>query len=633
MRWPALAVTAWAVAACTGDTAGPNEPPLGAAAATIVSDPQPGFPGLQVRSALAAGNLASTDDPEPVAWVSLPEATVPGGIGAEIENLASGQRVTLPVVSGGFDPVAIAAAAGDTLAVTVTRVDGSRMMARATVPARRRPRVVRTSPARGQRDVALNASIIVIFSEPIAPASLDTTRIRLTADGAALEGTVAPLAGSSVGVTFTPTDALAAGREYELTLDPGITDISGDAIEGDLRVPFSTASSAMPGGVRRVLRFAPLPTGFPAGLAERPAITVQALADGVVDAAYSGSIEIETFTTGQPPTRQVVSAHNGVATFMSPDGAPPGYWVRAHAAGFTSSVAAYVDVCGSACWWPRTAPQVHRFYPGSRVLSDGRLLVAGGFVLDANGALEQTATLQVYDPDLDAWTNLPSMGVPRFNPAIAEANGRYYFFGGDEGGSTAEYFEPASGTTGHVSGGWVPDLPAPAFNAAAVPIGDRIYLVGGLTVGGQTGAVHGFDAQGDAWSEHAPLPNVVATTFIGAFAVDGILHALGWNHLATYDPGSDAWTLHASASMPTLGGEPFPSFPNEDWCTTWDGTLFHTMVNRHPVAYDPATRTWTPGTQANRFCNGAFGVLNGELHFGGAGERPEDTRVFMAYRP
>ena len=168
------------LAACAGDAAGP-EPPLEGAPAAIISDPQLGFPGLQVR-AVQAG-VSGAGNPELVAWVSLPEGTVPGGIGAELENIRSGQRVTLPVVRGGFDPVSISAETGDTLALSVTRVDGTRVMIRAAVPARRRPRVVRTSPARGQRDVALNASIVVIFSEPISPAFLDTTRIRLEIAG------------------------------------------------------------------------------------------------------------------------------------------------------------------------------------------------------------------------------------------------------------------------------------------------------------------------------------------------------------------------------------------------------------------------------------------------------------------
>jgi hypothetical protein len=198
---------------------------------------------------------------------------------------------------------------------------------------------------------------------------------------------------------------------------------------------------------------------------------------------------------------------------------------------------------------------------------------------------------------------------------------------------TAEYFQPATATSGHLSGGFVPNLPDATYSATAVTLGSRIFLVGGITVGGARNTIASFDVEAGSWTIHAPLPPPMHLEFVGAFASGGVLHVLSYDRLATWDADTDQWTVRSIPFIPTLGGEAFPSYPYEDFCTTWDGARFHTMVNRHPVTFDPATSTWTSGTQASHFCNGAFGVLNGELHFGGSGERPGDTRVFMAYRP
>ena len=75
------------------------------------------------------------------------------------------------IVAGGFDPVAIAAVAGDGIAIAV-QTTGSPLSFTVVVPPVIPPVVVRTDPPPHKRDVPLNASLVMVFSQPIGSATL-----------------------------------------------------------------------------------------------------------------------------------------------------------------------------------------------------------------------------------------------------------------------------------------------------------------------------------------------------------------------------------------------------------------------------------------------------------------------------
>lgn len=234
---PCLAVL---VAACGSDSTDPTDGPDGLSAgvfAGVVSDPVGG--AASTRTTPLSPNLGGGR--VPMAWVSMEPGTAPGGAIATIRNLSGGTPVTAPVSGGGFDPVSIPATADDTLIVSIARPSGAIVHAKAAVPARRRPRLVRTSPARGTLDVAINASIVVVFSEPIADSAVNDRRIRLLHSGRPVAGTVARVAGSAVAVEFTPAEPMMVAGHYQLLMDEGIVDQTGDRIEGNLAVDFSTS--------------------------------------------------------------------------------------------------------------------------------------------------------------------------------------------------------------------------------------------------------------------------------------------------------------------------------------------------------------------------------------------------------
>ena len=223
------------LAGCANDDGtGPNSDDTRIEFAGTTSDP------VDVTAILASGGAPG------VAYVSLPPATIPNGIEAVIENSRTGATADVLLGAGGFDPVPISANADDTLRIDVRLSGGGISYARSVVPARKRPRVIRTTPARGRTDVAINSNIVIVFSEPIAPATLTTDRIRLLANGVAIPGQIHAVAGSDVAVEWVPAAPLAADTDHELSLSEAISDRTGDPIEGALSITFRTGPAAAP---------------------------------------------------------------------------------------------------------------------------------------------------------------------------------------------------------------------------------------------------------------------------------------------------------------------------------------------------------------------------------------------------
>lgn len=216
--------------------------------AVIVSNTLSGTASLGVTPAMTDGE---------VAYVSLPSGTVPPGRSARILNRRTGAVVVTSVILGGFDPVPVGARAGDTLRVEVRWPEGGGgvVAAELSVPPRRPPVIVRTQPPPGKRDIPLNATLLVVFSEPIDPATLTPPAIQLLGGGTPVPGTAHPVPGYPWMVEFTPAAPLAPDAAHELVLTPAVRDQDGEALEAGARVPFTTgsASSGQPPARLRVV--------------------------------------------------------------------------------------------------------------------------------------------------------------------------------------------------------------------------------------------------------------------------------------------------------------------------------------------------------------------------------------------
>ncbi|MEX0691263.1 MAG: Ig-like domain-containing protein [Gemmatimonadales bacterium] len=225
-----------AVGACR-DAQGPDDP-SDVLTAAIVSNP------VRVSSASAAGVSFRGSATDMVAFVSLPPGSVPDGERAVIRRRAGGSGVSRTIVDGGFDPVAVAAAAGDTLDIEVTMAGGGAAHPFiVVVPADRRPIVVRTDPPPTRRDVPLNSTMLIVFSEPMDGVTLTSANVRL------LRGTEALVASLEFGdpdqvtVVLAPAAPLRGGTDYRLVMTQGLRDLDGDALEAAVTVEFTTAEA------------------------------------------------------------------------------------------------------------------------------------------------------------------------------------------------------------------------------------------------------------------------------------------------------------------------------------------------------------------------------------------------------
>ena len=155
-------------------------------------------------------------------YVSLPPDSIPIGVSATITNRRTGGSVTTPIVAGGFDPVAIPAVTGDTIAITV-QTTAAPLSFTVAVPPVIPPVLVRTDPPPQKRDVPLNASLVAVFSQPISVSSLTPATMQLRQGTTAVAGTVSVDPATPWIATFTPSQPLAPAATYTFTVAGSIT--------------------------------------------------------------------------------------------------------------------------------------------------------------------------------------------------------------------------------------------------------------------------------------------------------------------------------------------------------------------------------------------------------------------------
>jgi alpha-tubulin suppressor-like RCC1 family protein len=175
-----------------------------------------------------------------VVYVSLPPDSVPGGEGVRITNLATEAAVAAPVMDGGFDPIPIAASVGDSLMIEISANDTLAARIYRVVPDRRPPVVVRTRPPNKKKDVPLNTSFHVVFSEPVNPSTITTATIQLFDGITPVDGSVSMLPGSELEAVFQPSAALLPGTDYTLSIGEGVTDLNDEQLERPVDVTVTT---------------------------------------------------------------------------------------------------------------------------------------------------------------------------------------------------------------------------------------------------------------------------------------------------------------------------------------------------------------------------------------------------------
>jgi hypothetical protein len=208
-------------------TRGPRSSASAPAFAGIVSNPVAGVAPAAAR-----------------AYVSLPRGTLLSGYRANIRNRGTGDSATTTIVDGGFDPVPVKARAGDTLEVKVLLAESAtprRFLG--AVPSARRPIVVRTEPGPHEPEAPLDASLVIVFSEPIDSVTVTEASVHALHDGRRIAGVVRFPHPVHLVVEFTPASPLAPATEYRLVVSRAVRDLDGDALEATVESAFTTTAT------------------------------------------------------------------------------------------------------------------------------------------------------------------------------------------------------------------------------------------------------------------------------------------------------------------------------------------------------------------------------------------------------
>jgi hypothetical protein len=315
----ALAIIIWC-AACdsalgpaTDIAVPPPAPPK-----TPVTQPAPFFVSSPVHVLPLAYDGASPaeiarDAAPSVAYVSLPPGAVPNGVVAVIRVERMDSSVSVPLVDGGFDPVAVLAVAGDTISVAVQGAGtGADMSVRFTVPTAKPPIIVRTDPPPHKRDVPLTANMVIVFSAPLDATALSDSTVQLRHDGETVPGQLSFSNAAHTIVQFVPAEPLLANTDYELVVTTGIRDVNGEALADPASVRFTTLVQ------RLVITTQPLTATAGATLAA-VVVTVQD-ENNKTAMTFTGSVSIAFGSSPQAATlggATTVSAVAGVATFST----------------------------------------------------------------------------------------------------------------------------------------------------------------------------------------------------------------------------------------------------------------------------------------------------------------------------
>lgn len=238
MKRMLLAVLVAGTTGCLdGSGPGAGTPPI--LPGLVVSTPVQSS-ALQRSGAASAASAVGAE----VAYVSLAPGSVPAGRQAIIRNQTTDQAVSAVVVDGGFDPVALVANVGDTLLVEIPRAGFTEPLRGAEVVRRgRRPVVVRTSPPRGGRDVPLNSTMVIVFSEPINATTLTTGSVQLWRGTTPMAGSVRFADAAGVRAEFHADSLFAPQTRYQLVVTRAIQDVNGLPLDSAVTVPFTTGST------------------------------------------------------------------------------------------------------------------------------------------------------------------------------------------------------------------------------------------------------------------------------------------------------------------------------------------------------------------------------------------------------
>ncbi|MEM9378922.1 MAG: Ig-like domain-containing protein [Planctomycetota bacterium] len=148
------------------------------------------------------------------------------------------------------------------------------------------PTIVSTTPADGAADVADNASLSAVFSEPLSPGSIDATTVRVRANGSDVAGDIGVTNSMSMTtISFVPAALLPLGASCELVLDADLMDAAGNRLGATTTIAFDTAAAT--GGGATTIDVTP---DAPAALETGDTLQMTAVVTDAAGATVTGAL-------------------------------------------------------------------------------------------------------------------------------------------------------------------------------------------------------------------------------------------------------------------------------------------------------------------------------------------------------
>lgn len=246
--------------------------------------------------------------------------------------------------------------------------------------------------------------------------------------------------------------------------------------------------------------------------------------------------------------------------------------------------------------------------PGAPLIRDGpsgvrvgryAYLVGGIVSYDAKFEFVDGAEqLERFDLETSEWTELPPLPAQLNHVNLAAARGDLYVLGG----LTAHLAESAA-----TARAWrydvetrrwerLPPMPTARGAGAAVAIGDRIYVAGGVADEQSRTELEAFDLDTERWERLAPMPT--PRNHVGGATLGGRLYVLGGRDdsdisltdFERYDPATERWERLPGPPEATAGFG-FEA-ANGRLVAAGGENLRHRVMTGRTWAFAPDTREW-----------------------------------------
>ncbi len=247
--------------------------------------------------------------------------------------------------------------------------------------------------------------------------------------------------------------------------------------------------------------------------------------------------DLDTGRWSQAPSLPEALHHAGTATFEGRLFVAGGYVVGTDSA-WSETDKVWSLASGDDEW--RAEPSLGNRRGAHGLAATGSRLVAFGGTSDG----QVVGSVEILQAGTDDWRPAPPMSTAREHTAAAALDGRVYAIAGRAGGletnlKTVESFDPSA-----FNGGWrdEPSLTTPRGGIGAAPVGEAICVVGGEATSGTIGSVECL--RGGAWMASGGLAE--PRHGLGVVAGDvGRLHVLAGGP----QPGLFVSTAHEILDM------------------------------------------------------------------------------------